>query len=204
MATDWTDVLTAWLGTWPAAKLDEDTLTHYVQELEGRGVTPSEALEAVRRSGEQFPPSAAALAADVHRKRQGSPPGFMSAHALLSQRITMLPYHDSDAGMEALVESLAADGHEAVARYAAGMSARELRELPDPAYVQDPGGVGMMGRAEREYREVVAGWRADPRPGLALEMAREGAGHRIGTSGGMAEVVDGLAPAGELGPGGPS
>jgi hypothetical protein len=196
---EWSDFARSLIGTWPTAKWDQDLIAAYVSEIQARGVTADEAIGAVRSSSSDFVLSAGALAAAVERERQGPAPGWLEAHRMIATRISRLPYHDPEAGMEALVERLTREGHEAVARFVARLSARELRELPDPAREQNYGGSQALGRAEREYREVVKNWEADPRLGLALEDER--AAPRLSArrgSGGMAGVVAGLEPARQI------
>ncbi len=174
----WRAVLAAYLGSWPHHNHGEEALAAYVHELEVRGIRPDEALRALRSSTGQFPPSAGALAAVVQRERQGPPPGYLAAHAALARNITLLPYADPESGMPALIERLASEGHEAVARWAVEMSPQELRELPDPAYPQDREGAWALGRAERGYNSAVEGWRADPTPGLAGRLVGQPRGLR--------------------------
>jgi hypothetical protein len=62
---DWTPAATALLGTWPqqVAAWGRDAITAYLGELEARGMTPEQAVAAIRASDEKWPPSAGQLAA---------------------------------------------------------------------------------------------------------------------------------------------
>lgn len=197
----WREFMQTALGTWPHATWGPEASSAYVRELQARGVRPDEAVAAVRASTSQFPLSAGALAAVVERERQGPPPGWMEAYRLIADRITMLPYFEPESGMPALVDRLARDGHEAVARFAAALGAEALRNMPDPRQLQTASGSTALTRLEREYGSTVEAWREEPTPGLALAAARDGGRVRVGSGGSMADVVSTLRPVPELGSG---
>lgn len=182
--TDWNDFTLALMATWPTQKWERETLTLYVSELEQRGVGSADALRALRKDRSQFPPSAAALQASVERELQGPPPSWMAAHASIARKVpVMLPYHEPQEGLEALVAALAEE-HEAVARFVCDLGVRGVRVMPDPRAPQDAYGAAQVDRHERYYRRVVEAWAADPRRGFAVEeaakrMALEGTGEDV-------------------------
>lgn len=67
--TDWKLVTTALLGSWPSlvASWGREAIAAYVGELEARGLTPEDALRALRMCDAKFPPSAPELAAVARR-----------------------------------------------------------------------------------------------------------------------------------------
>jgi hypothetical protein len=63
--SDWRDVGTTLLGTWPSqvASWGREAIAAYVAELQARGLTPDGAIAALRSREDRFPPSAGELAA---------------------------------------------------------------------------------------------------------------------------------------------
>ena len=80
--TDALDVGKALLGSWPqqVSQWGGEAIAAYVEELDARGLSPAEALDAIRTwptpedKARDFPPSAAALAA--HARRDPDAPSF--------------------------------------------------------------------------------------------------------------------------------
>lgn len=205
--TDWQPFARALIGTWPTAKWDADLISAYVAEIGARNIAPEEALEVVRETSSDFVLSAGAIAAAVERKRQGPPPPWTEAYRLIAARISRLPYHEPETGMVLLVERLTHEGHEAVARFVSKMTAKELREMPDPGRTQTITQAKQAERYEREYLQVTRDWASNPQRGLAIsdELAakRLAKGDRPALRGGMQGVVETLRPRPrELGPGG--
>lgn len=87
--TDWKPVATTLLGSWPSqvGSWGRDALAAYLTELEARGVTPEQAIVAIRScDGDQkFPPSAPELAALT--RLDPSVPTFTEAYALIRQAL---------------------------------------------------------------------------------------------------------------------
>lgn len=83
--TSWHQVGRSLLGSWPdrIAAWGEEGIAAYVTELEARGVTPEQALTAIRScpAGQNFPPSAPELAGLAHK--DPSAPTFIEAYRLI-------------------------------------------------------------------------------------------------------------------------
>lgn len=79
--TDWRDVSTALLGSWPSvvASWGKEGIAAYLGELQARGVTPDDALLAIRTSDGALPPSAGQLAKLT--RRDPDEPTFEEAFA---------------------------------------------------------------------------------------------------------------------------
>lgn len=167
----WKQVTLALLGSYPAQKLDEDSLGAFVYELESRKITPEEALAAVRGYQSQYPPSAGTIAGLVDTHRQGPPPTWRTAYTIIARHVNLLPYHNPKDGWQDFILALA-DKHESVARFAVALGPMGVRGMPDPNYSQDRDGSFELSRLEREWRETTEEWKADPRRGLALEQAQ--------------------------------
>jgi len=195
--TNWRPVVAALLGGWPTHRLDAEQSAAFCAELKARLIEPAEALDALRQSRDQFPPSAGTVAAMVDIARQGPAPGWREANRLIARHVTLLPYHDPASGWPAFIATLSSH-HEAVARFAVGLGIRGVREKPDPDYVQEDTGQSVaLTHLEREYQQTTVGWRSDPRRGVALEEARRQALPR-GDRGALGDVVEGLRPAAQL------
>lgn len=65
MTADWKPAANALLGSWPSqvASWGPEVLAAYLAELGARGMTPEQAVAAIRASDDRFPPSAGQLAA---------------------------------------------------------------------------------------------------------------------------------------------
>jgi hypothetical protein len=65
MTADWKPAANALLGSWPSqvASWGPEVLAAYLAELGARGMTPEQAVAAIRASDEKWPPSAGQLAA---------------------------------------------------------------------------------------------------------------------------------------------
>ncbi len=87
-AGGWQPVATALLGSWPSqvASWGREALAAYVAEISARGITPDQALNAIRMwpAGSDFPPSAPNLAAAA--RRDPSKPTFDEAVTLIFGR----------------------------------------------------------------------------------------------------------------------
>jgi hypothetical protein len=84
--TDWKAAAAALLGSWPSlvASWGREAIQAYVVELEARGVTPDQALEAIRTTDATFPPSAGEIAQLA--RRDPAEPTFAEACTLIFGR----------------------------------------------------------------------------------------------------------------------
>jgi hypothetical protein len=170
--TEWREVLLALLGAWPG-RLDEMTATAWLHEVQARGGRDPEAvLQALRAMGGEHPPSAPAVAQMVLRDGQAEPPSFDAVVAFVAQTIASRTRPGDDA-LSTYVALVAAECHEAAARWVADLGMAALREVPDPRYTLDQGQRIRLRDHERAYREHVEAWRQSPIRGAAVEHARQ-------------------------------
>ena len=81
--SDWRDVGTTLLGTWPSqvASWGREAIAAYVAELQARGLDPDGAIATLRSCEDRFPPSAGEIAAAA--RRDPSQPTFDEMLVLL-------------------------------------------------------------------------------------------------------------------------
>jgi hypothetical protein len=175
---------------WPHAQLPPETGDVWLEDL--ADVPGPEAHAAVvqwARGGERFPPTSGQVRSLVEQAAQLPPPSFDEVQAVLSRNASCLPYSpDGQHGPEdtaVAVERLAARGvHEAVLRFVAAHGLFAVRMMPDPRLAAlDPNQSADRRDKARDYRDrVLPDWKADPRPGVALERCRVAAGLEAGTA----------------------
>jgi hypothetical protein len=92
----WENVVEALLGSWPdrVNAWGERAITAYLGELQARGLTSEQALDAIRASTSSFPPSAGELAKLAHT--DPSRPSFQEAYRAIygSKGITWSHYRE--------------------------------------------------------------------------------------------------------------
>jgi hypothetical protein len=168
----WREVLLALLGAWPG-RLDEMTATAWLHEVQARGGRDPEAvLQALRAIGGDHPPSAPAVAQIVLRDGQADPPGFDAVVTFVAQTIATRTRSGDDA-LSGFVAFIAAECHEAAARWVADLGIAALREVPDPRYPLDQGQRIRLRDHEKAYREHCEAWRQSPMRHVAVEHARQ-------------------------------
>jgi hypothetical protein len=137
-------------------------------------------LRRLLASGREHAPTVGVVVSEAERARQGDPPSFDDAQAFIARNARVLPYsasgHHSEADTVEAISALAARGaHEVVLRLVASLGLAAVRRMPDPSMQPlDLNQRGQRRDLERAFRhEVVAGWREDPTPGLALARAEQ-------------------------------
>jgi hypothetical protein len=166
---------------WPHAALDADAFPVWREDLADM---PTEevgaAVRAWARAGERFPPTSGWVRSEVERRAQTGPPSFDEAQQWVARHIGLIPYGDDSREALALaLERMAGAGaHEAVLRWVQSVGLYAVRMTPDPSlYPLDIGQQADRRDRSRDYAgRVLAEWRADPRPGLAVARAREALG----------------------------
>lgn len=197
----WTDVSRRLLGAWPGqvAAWGRQGIEAYVEELQRRGLTPESASAALDRYSGTFPPSAPELAALAPGTGYSTP---VQAWALIEEAIrkfgTSIYAEDFDVKHQAAVDWLA-ERDTVVAYWAAKRGLFQARGSLGQEEVNGDFGGAVRTRLEKEYATVVAevqerGLLGKPlsRKELTVRGAREGGG-------GMAEVVNALRPAAQIG-----
>jgi hypothetical protein len=166
---------------WPHALLPLGSADVWLEDL--RDMPAEEALAAVTRfarAGERFPPTSGIVRSEIERASQAPAPSLDDAQRLLSRLAgRCIPYGASspEDTVEAIEKLAAAGVHECVLRWVQAVGVYAVRMMPDPE-LQPLDMNQMADRRDRvrDYdRRVVPEWRADPRPGVALERARQAA-----------------------------
>lgn len=177
---DWKPVAQALLGSWPSqvASWGKEVLAAYCAQLEARGLTPSEACQAILASGAEFPPAAGTLAG-LARKDPGEPTFAELVQALYGAGGVIRPLWawPGDRGMATAAERLA-EQHELVQGFARSVGSEWLRNI-DP---RD----GEHEFAGADRRKLDAAWREflgrhDEREVAQLVGARRSGSLRRGT-----------------------
>jgi hypothetical protein len=166
---------------WPHAALDADAFPVWLEDL--ADMPTEECGAAVRRwarAGERFPPTSGFIRSEVIRRAQAPAPSLDDAQRLLARLAgRCIPYGASspEDTVEAIEKLAAAGVHECVLRWVQAVGVYAVRMMPDPE-LQPLDMNQMADRRDRvrDYdRRIVPEWRADPRPGVALERARQAA-----------------------------
>jgi hypothetical protein len=162
---------------WPHAPLDANAFPVWVEDLAS---LPTEecgaAVRSYARAGERFPPTSGWVCSEVARRSQAAAPSFDDAQRWVARNIRLIPYDAStpEDTADAIERMARAGAHEAVLRWVQAVGVYAVRMTPDPALMAlDIGQQADRRDRARHYLGVVLPeWRADPRPGLALERAR--------------------------------
>lgn len=142
------------------------------------------ALRRLRDSGREHAPSVGVVVRTVKAQRQGPPPSIEDGIKLFLRKTSgRLPYSPSGSFSQtdtANAIAVAAEGgvHEAILRFVAERGLREVLWMPDGSmHPLDPNQLADRRDMVRHYRDTtLVGWRANPEPGLALDIARTAAG----------------------------
>lgn len=134
------------------------------------------AVKRLAAAGREFAPTADQVAQEVQLALQGPPPSFDEVQAFLSRHIRCLPYGQANTPSDTVtaIEQLAdAGAHEAVLRFVVAHGVYAARMMPDPTLqALDPNQLADRRDRARDYtHRVLADWRRDPRPGVALAQA---------------------------------
>lgn len=146
--------------------------------------TPAEVAEVLRRlaaDGREHAPPVGAVAHAVAVARQDGPPGFddIDIGKWLPSRVFLRTVYDpegrySDEATATAIALMTVGGaHEAVLRFVAERGLRAIVTMPHgDRYALDANQLADRRDLSRHYRDqTVAGWRRDPRRGVALERA---------------------------------
>lgn len=173
---------------WPQMPIDEKAVPIWIEDLEPLPV--EECGSAVKRyalSGERFPPTSGWVHSEVIRQSQAQPPGFDDVGTVLMRTLGRAlagelyrpDGHYSQEDTARAIQVMADNGaHEAVLRLVAEKGLRAVVMTPDGSmHALDSNQKADRRDMARHYRDVtVKGWQDDPRPGVALERAREALG----------------------------
>ncbi len=142
--SDWSDVASALLGSWPTqvAAWGRAGMAAFLGEVRSRGATPDGALVAIRRRKSAFPPSAGELAADG--LRDPSTPTFTEAfraidgpHGVLVAREPYAgPVREPAASRQRAALARAAECHPLIGAFieSYGLARLRLLEVDHPEY----------------------------------------------------------------------
>jgi hypothetical protein len=166
---------------WPHAPLPLGSADMWLEDL--RDMPAEEALAAVTRyarQGERFPPTSGTVRSEIERAAQAPVPSFDDAARSFERALSGFRVVDArgPADTALAIEHLARKGvHEVVLRWVQAVGIYQARMTPDPSmHGLDPGHAADRRDLSRDFeRRIVPEWRADPRPGIALERARAAA-----------------------------
>jgi hypothetical protein len=159
--SDWRDVGTVLLGSWPSqvASWGREAIAAYVAELQARGMTPDQAIVVFRSSDERFPPSAAEAASAA--RRDVGRPTWDEAYILIRRAMrqhTPNGRYDSERQILAARHQRMQDWLAGVNSFVAGFTAQQtfsrLTQLPldDPEWGEKT--KRDLERAYDRYRET--------------------------------------------------
>jgi hypothetical protein len=176
------DLLSILRGWWPHSDIDQGdpvaTARLWLARLASYACEDVErVVKRLSDAGREHAPTVGVVVNALELDRQGDPPSFDELQAWLSRHVRLLPYGEANtpADTTRAVQRLAAAGaHEALLRFVAAHGVYAVRMMPDASVeALDPGRSADRRDMARDYRaRVVADWRADPRPGRAVERAR--------------------------------
>lgn len=188
---------------WPHAALPLGSGDVWLEDLSD---VPAEeahaAVVAFARAGERFPPTSGWVRSEIDRRAQAPAPSFDEAQRWVGRHIARIGLVDPRGPEDTAtaIERFAMLGaHEVVLRWVQAVGIYSARMAPDGSlHALDFGQSADRRDAARHYdRQVVPDWRAEPRPGLALERARLALGEGRGELRQITDAARQLPAAGE-------